>query len=136
MTAKEVEMGDGEGCSVSAPGETLKENTFHWPRVVCKVICLRQGAGPDGQVRLCLPLEFLTSGCVTAENTLSCHRTSAHASFLQQKISHVYPLPATISNIYCLHSIYCRPDTMIVGIITFNPLPPYKIRVIIPILQM
>ena len=45
-------------------------------------------------------------------------------------------LPATISNIYCLHSIYCRPDTMIVGIITFNPLPPYKIKVIIPILQM
>ena len=43
------ETADGERCSVSAPREILKEKTFHLSQVVCKVICLRQEAGPDGQ---------------------------------------------------------------------------------------
>lgn len=95
-------MGDGEGCSVSAPGETLKENIFHLLQVVCKVICLRQGAGPDGQVRLHLPLEFFSSGCITAENTLTCHRTSAMPPSFRRK-SPVCTLclpPFLISTVY------------------------------------
>lgn len=81
--------------SPSLPAVCLALGNF-WKRtpsicpVVCKVICLRQGTGPDGQPRLVPPSRILHSRCVAAKNAHDCHRVTTRASFLRQKDSSAF----------------------------------------------
>ena len=81
--------------SPSLPAMCLPLGNF-WKRtpsicpVVCKVIRLRQGPGPDGQPRLIPPSRILHSRGVAATNAHDCHRANTHASFLQQKDSSAF----------------------------------------------